>query len=259
MSLRRLQDRRRSDLLLRCLAWTRTAEHQRRLDEARRSVDDWLSSTENPAVSCSGGKDSSLTLLLARDALPSIPVYRADPPNPLSDRPAHVASLLQAAGGDWRIVPYVWDVESVLSGDERYPSGLKVRRLVETMRIDGIGGVALGVRADESRSRRIHVATRGLVYEKADGLRVCQPIARWSAEAVIGELLRRDALPLNPVYRRLASTSLDLGRIRDGTWWPVAPGQREWISSHYPEHLRDFQRAEQLKVDDFRKINLTLL
>lgn len=152
-----------------------------------------------------------------------------------------------AAGGEWRVVPYPWNVDAVLAGDERYPAGLKVRRLVETMREDEVDGVALGVRAAESRARRIHLATRGLVYQRKDGLQMCQPIARWPAEAVVGELLRRDALPLSPVYRRLSSSGCDLERIRDGTWWPVSGGQRSWLATHYPEHLAQYDAARQLE------------
>jgi 3'-phosphoadenosine 5'-phosphosulfate sulfotransferase (PAPS reductase)/FAD synthetase len=135
-------------------------------------------------------------------------------------------------------------VEAVLRGEKRYPAGLKVRRLVETMYGQGVGGVALGVRANESRRRREHVRIFGLNYQRRDGIRVCQPIAHWPAEMVIGAILRDGSLPLNPVYRKLSSAPESLERIRDGTWWPVcAQSQRGWIATYYPELLKQFDRA----------------
>ena len=251
MRLRDLAGRREADVLGRCAAWTRTQEFQRRLDEARRAIGDWLDNTDTPAISCSGGKDSTLLLLLVREQHPGCPAYRADPPNPLPDRPAHVAALEAAAGGPWVIVPYPWDVEAVLRREQPFPCGLKVRRLTEAHARDGIDGIALGIRAAESRGRRMHVALRGFRYQRRDGVRIVQPLARWSAEQVIGALLAADRLPLNPVYRRISSAASNLEHVRDGTWWPTGTprttlaqlDQRSWIATHYPDVLPLYDRA----------------
>lgn len=243
MPLAELRQRRERDVLSRCLGWTRTLEYQRRLDEARAVISEWLTTTPAPAVSVSGGKDSTLTLLLVRDQCPEALAIRADPPNPLPGRSGHVAELEIAAGGEWMHVPYPWDVEAVLRGEQRYPAGLKIERLLDAMRGRSVNGVALGVRAAESRTRSIHVARRGLLYQRADGLLVCQPLARWSAEQVIGALLAADSLPLNPVYRRLSSAPASLEHLRDGTWWPVHYEQRRWLETHYPSVLHLYDRA----------------
>jgi hypothetical protein len=114
MRLADLSQRRERGVLSRCLGWTRTIEFRRRLDEARRAVGEWLEQTDSPAVSVSGGKDSTLTLHLVREQCPDVVAVRADPPNPLPGREAHVTELERAAGGRWITVPYPWDVEAVL-------------------------------------------------------------------------------------------------------------------------------------------------
>jgi 3'-phosphoadenosine 5'-phosphosulfate sulfotransferase (PAPS reductase)/FAD synthetase len=216
------------------------------VDHALRVIHDWRSRCQRPAVSCSGGKDSTALLLLTMRIDPTIPVYRADPPNPLPDRAAHVDLMARAAAqAEWRIVPYQWDVEAVLDGREPYPALLKIRRLEERLRADGIDGVALGLRAQESRGRAWNLITRGEHYV-ANGRRVCTPLAQWTADEVVGLVLAEDRLPLNPVYTKLEGLG-DLNRVRDGTWYPRetpdAHGYRNWLALHYPEVLPLYDRA----------------
>lgn len=228
------------------VAWTGTIEHQRRLDQARRAIRDWLSRVQRPAVSVSGGKDSTLLLALVREQAPHAVAFRADPPNPLPDRADHIEALRCAAGGAWRVVPYPWDVTAVLDGGERYPAGLKVRRLETALRDAGVDGVSLGIRAAESRQRRITLARRGLVYQRSDGRWICAPLAWWPAEEVLGELVRREALPLNPVYTHLEGMPRGrLDGLRDGTWWPHSEPEshRRWLCLHYPDVVTDYDRA----------------
>lgn len=42
-------------------------------------------------------------------------------------------------------------------------------------------GAILGLRADESARRRVHLRARGVIYESVDGRVQCNPIAWWSA------------------------------------------------------------------------------
>lgn len=212
--------------------------------EALRWLEDWRGSVARPAVSVSGGKDSTLLLMLARRVDPDIEAWRADPPNPLPGRGGHVERLVRAAGGAWRAIPYPWDVGAVLDGRLDYPAGLKVRTLVAAMHAAGVDGVAIGTRIAESSPRRITFATRGPIYRRRDGTVICTPLARWSAEQVVGYLLAADALPLHPVYRCTRGMP-DLERLRDGTWWPHGdPGaHRAWLALHYPSVVEAHDRA----------------
>jgi 3'-phosphoadenosine 5'-phosphosulfate sulfotransferase (PAPS reductase)/FAD synthetase len=218
---------------------------RRKVDQARRRIERWLRASARPAISCSGGKDSTVLLQLVREIDPSVPVYRADPPNPLPDRPVYVAQLAMAAGGEWRVVPYPWDVDAVLRGEARYPALLKVRRLEAALTADGIDGVALGLRAEESRGRLWNARTRGALYRTRRWW-TCTPLVEWTAEEIVGYLLATDRLPLNPVYQRLELAPA-LTHLRDGTWFPRetpdAHGYRAWLARHYPEVLPSYDQA----------------
>lgn len=223
-----------------------TRAHRRMVDAALRLIERWLSLCSCPCIAVSGGKDSTALLQLVHQVDASVPIYRADMPVPLSDRSAHVALLCAAAGGDWRVVPYSYDVAGVLRGDVRYPAGLKQKLLRERMVADGIDGLAMGLRAVESRGRQWNLNRRGVLYQA--GTRwVCTPLARWSAMDVLALIVGIDALPLNPVYTRLDYLHGGLEYLRDGTWMPnqvsEALGYRTWLEHYYPEHVEDYDAA----------------
>jgi hypothetical protein len=247
--LRSLIDRETVGTAAGWLAWTRTLQYRRRVEAALRTIEEWRGHCQRPIVSVSGGKDSTALLDLVRRVDPTIPAWRADPPNPLPDREVHVAALEAAAGGEWRTMVYPWDVAAVLAGDLGYPDLLKIRVLRQAQVLAGIDGVALGLRAAESRGRRLNLATRGEVYCAA-GRWTCTPLARWSAEEVLGHVLA-SGLPLNPVYERLHLLPLGkLDLLRDGTWWPhLDPGNyRPWLAYHYPEVLANYDVASHLSA-----------
>lgn len=237
----------------RLAALGRTMAVRRKMDRARQTLAEWRARCERPLVSVSGGKDSTLLLLLARAIDPGIPAMRADGPVGLSDRDGHVTRLAQAAGGQWIVVPYHYDVAGVLAGDVPYPhasgltspSGSKVRELIDAATLHRADGMALGLRASESRGRLWNAATRGTLYETG-GRWVCTPLVWWTADEVVGALMAADRLPLNPVYTR-TWLQPDLEHLRDGTWMPNqtadAHGYRAWLQWHYPEHVIDYDRA----------------
>lgn len=237
----------------RLLAGTR--EVQRKVTRALRIIEAWRRQAQRPVVSVSGGKDSCLLLQLCREIDPSIPVIQALGPVPYSDTAAHLDRLRHAAGGAWHIVEYTYDVDGVLNGDVRYPEGLKQRTLLATHRSAGVDGVAYGLRASESRGRLWNARVRGESYVAHDGLRVCTPLAYWSAEEVVGYLIATDRLPLHPVYAR-THLQPDINHLRDGTWLPNqvsdALGRRDWIAWHYPEHLESYDRAVKVFHTDRR-------
>jgi len=234
-----------------CAALTSTRDFRRKLSVALDLVEGWLTLCERPVISCGGGKDSTALLQLVHQVEPSVPVYCADPPNPLPDREPHVRRLELSDGGVWTHVPYPWNVEAVLDGREPYPSLLKIRKLEERMTADGVDGLALGIRAEESRGRRANLNMRGSLYQTSSGRWTCTPIARWTAEEVVGYILSADALPLNPVYFK-TELAPALNHLRDGTWYPreVADGRgyEGWLRYHYPELAALYGRARLIAV-----------
>lgn len=224
---------------------------QRKAATARRVIRSWLDQCSAPAICCGGGKDSTALLELVRSVDPSVPAVRADPPNPLPDRTGHVARLKAASGGEWIEIPYSWDVDAVLEGDERYPYGLKVRRMLDLWKGSGVDGVALGVRSAESKARRERLRRTGEVY-RWGGITYCAPLASWTAEEVVGFTLHSNRLPLNPVYENTALAP-PLNQIRDGTWWPRASAHRagygDFIVAHYPSVAPLYRRAISMAIE----------
>lgn len=181
------------------------------------------------AISLSGGKDSVAATIIARSVAPKMPILTATPPNPLPYRKDHMADLKSWFGGPWREVGYPWDVGSVLELRMKYPSRLKIKRLLAVCQ----PGYLLGLRLTESRAREINYRKNGAVYRTTTGWR-CLPIATWTAEEVIG-LAAFYGAPIAEVYRK-PLLGLQLDQIRDGTWWAhkINANIDDWISRNYP-------------------------
>ena len=60
-------------------------------------------------------------------------------------------------------------------------------------------GTFVGLRQDESNNRRMNIAMRGDDYTKADGSKICLPIARWSGLDIWAYIVTND-LPYLPFY-----------------------------------------------------------
>lgn len=237
-----------------CVKHARTLVFRRKYDAALRRVEAFLEHVRNPVISCGGGKDSTAVALIARKIEPKIQIWCADPPNPFADRETHVKTLLEWLGGPCERFDYVWKVDAVLEGRERYPEGLKLRTLQRRHQERGVDGVILGVRASESKTRKLNLSRRGYVYETATGWR-CQPIADMSAAESLCVALMSDA-PINPVYTKQMG-ELDFDHIRDGTWWPHGKVDNSaWMRRYYPEHYEDY-RAASLIYDGRRSVVCT--
>lgn len=108
----------------------------------------------------------------------------------------------------------------------------------------GHPGVYLGLRAEESRGRRVNRASRGVIYERSGSGLVCQPLADWKGADVYAYLFRAGIEPLH-VYRcvRLADRP---DRVRKSWWIPGAStsmGGMVWLRAYYPSlwrRLREF-------------------
>lgn len=219
--------------LMDCMKLSRTLAFRRKYDAAKKRVEDFLRLSARPVISCGGGKDSTAISIIARSVEHSIPILCADPPNPLADREPHVQALLSWLGGDTTRIAYDWNVDAVLHGENPYPEGLKMRVLSNWQREHGVDGVILGIRASESKTRRINLWQRGFVYSVQGGYR-CQPIADMSAAETLCVALMHDA-PINPVYTKQAGI-LDFDMIHDGTWWPHGYlDTSSWIRRYYPD------------------------
>lgn len=221
-----------------------TLGFRRKYDMALHHVENFLAMAKRPVIACGGGKDSTAAAILARRVDPRIPIVCGDPPNPLSDREAHIIALASWLGGSFLRVPYAWDVRSVLDGQKPYPESLKMKVLAAWHKAHGVDGVIFGLRSEESRSRQALLRWKGAIYAMKAGWRCC-PVGQMSAEEVLCVALLHDA-PINPVYSRQKG-NLNFNLIRDGTWWPHGYTDISgWVREYYPEHYEDHIRAGQV-------------
>lgn len=111
--------------------------------------------------------------------------------------------------------------------------------LVEDYRqAHGTPGVYLGLRGGESDARAGN-ASRGAIYEKANGEVVCQPLRSWEGRDVYAYLFWRD-VPLHPVYK-CARLHDHPKRVRKSWWLPGAHsrhGMTVWLKTYWPSLYR---------------------
>ena len=211
---------------------------QRRVDAARRLIDDTLVRLppEQWRLALSGGKDSlALAALLSGRGVRAF-VVGDDCPFPGEEehtegvasrlglpldrvRPSvSIAAMLPAAG-------LVGDLHSRRSEIARVAF---YEPIAEYQRTEDFSGTFWGLRAEESRGRRMRRRTSGLLYRCAAGWR-CAPVGDWSALDVHALLASR-GIPIAPPYL-CVDPGMDPLSIRTD-WW-FAGGFAASIGGHY--------------------------
>jgi phosphoadenosine phosphosulfate reductase len=186
----------------------------------------------------SGGKDSTALLAVAEAAglLASAPVvwFRAVPKhNP--DVPVVLAAVEARFGVRVEVVDY----------DSPYPAGMTrleaeavaSRNFLAACRAYGRrrGRRVIGVRADESRARRLRMRHWGLSSPGS-----CTPLGWWRSADVFGLLAAND-LPVHPAYAMLGGGRWPRERLRVdalGGERGDEAGRAEWEAEYYGDAIR---------------------
>ncbi len=239
----------------------RSLAFRRAVDQARRVTEQALASATKPSVSCSGGKDSidlaHLVGVLCGGKHAVVHSEKDDLDFPGEE--AYVQRWASEWGLDLRILrppisPRAWleqhaggmsgmdDVHGQLAALSKacfYP----VMRAAD----EGHDLVFLGLRAEESRVRRILRARRGLTYDLkgyADahpGERQvrCNPLADWRGIDVYA-YAEEHGIELLPVYRCIGWLPEHRAKpwlVRKAWWLPgshAANGQAAWLKHYWP-------------------------
>lgn len=201
-------------------------------------------------VSFSAGKDSSVVADLCHRHQPGIPMLMVDPGCPTHWLEAERAQWLAfAAERGWNLILFPWDkwraVESAASDAEH-------RRLAhDSMFADltawaderGLEQRVVGLRAEESRGRAIHLRGRGPQGTNADGRRWLAPLASWRTDDVWAWIVTHD-LPWLSIYDHLGARARNGLIGRSG----VNRGRMAWLKIHYPAAYAEAKRLMPLEA-----------
>lgn len=222
------------------LAHGRTIAHKKRVAQAQTRIAEWLSIVSNPYIAFSTGKDSTVVLHLVRSLkLDAVAVYfdadsclpeshemlertphviRYETDEPLLDTIARVGFDNPDRLDDATMQSTVWG---------------PIKRLIADYQFDG---VVFGLRANESRGRRLNAWTRGAIYQyKRDGVWCCQPIWDWQHKDVWAYILSNE-IKYCCAYDKLWNLPEEDQRI---SYWAGetkrSHGRYAWLKMNYPQ------------------------
>lgn len=204
-----------------------------------------IASHPDYAVSTSWGKDSIVLLHLAAKTIPGVRVLNARYPNPAErfrDMDAVRDAMLarpDMAGivyrevdtpGEWEMYERAGGFSSADTTEQRRAAKWWKEEFTRNMSgaMDDLGcvGALLGLRAEESHARLMHVIVHGADYQRRDGLRFALPLARWTG-ADIWAYLTAHQLPYLRIYDEASS-----GRERARSGFVFATGGAGALRRH---------------------------
>lgn len=217
----------------------RLATFARRVSLARERVAEWLSLCERPYVSFSTGKDSVCVLALVREVAPKTPAVYWDAECGFPE----TYELLERTPDCRKFATDEPMLETLrrcgLRGGEVETETMRttvwnpVRRFLKE---SGCDGAAYGLRAEESRGRRMNALARGGVfYAKQYGVWMCQPVWDWSYADVWAFIVTR-GLDYCKTYDQMWDMPEREQRI---SYWAGETnrewGRFAWLKRNYPQ------------------------
>lgn len=188
--------------------------------QARSMITEHLNTVEGGHVAWSGGKDSTLVAHLANEIKPGIPIvtYLAGTEN------NEVLQFCQEMASQ-----HDWNWETVQVGDiidvlKRGPEHVKASGDWWEIMIAGPAriaherhgrGLLWGLRMDESKTRRVMLASTKGVRERLDGIRTCAPLWRWEEQDIYAAHAAWD-IELCPIYRIMEKANIPVKDRRVG-------------------------------------------
>lgn len=238
-------------------AWdlhARTRSFARALDSAKRVLDEAVQHAPG-AVAWSAGKDSTALVHLACVEMGMRDEFEARSEKDDLDYPGE-REYVERLGAEWNIrlriyAPatspreYIERRAMMMSGADDVHSrrsGLsKTCFYPVTGEMDeGLGLVAMGLRCDESATRRNLRLRKGRLYQIKSGQWRTLPIADWSGNDVFAYMQSRGVEPL-PVYKCIGLQHRDAPWLIRKSWWIPgggggwhSHGGYAWLRRYYP-------------------------
>lgn len=204
-------------------------------------------------VAWSGGRDSTAALLLARQVKSDVPVVFFDSGLEFPETYEYINSLTQKLNLNLHIIKAAPGALTLLQESGLWshtdPTNLALPELHSTLitvpsrqahATFGEGEIT-GLRADESSSRRILLASGNGRYERKDGSVVCAPVWRWKTSD-ISAYLYQQGVPEHPVYAKLKALGAPNRQLRVGLLIDANGldyGRATWLRMGWPELWQD--------------------
>lgn len=214
------------------------AGYRRKLDAMKQMVAALDPSTTY--VSFSAGKDSAVIAHACHAAHHGIPILMIDPGCPTHWLEHERARWVNyAAANGWNLTLYPWDkwgLDLATDSTEEYQ-----RRIHDNM-FDAIHARAerdwlttrvMGLRASESRNRRMSIGVRGTDYMYSAGGRALLPIGTWQTLDVWAYIITND-LPWLEIYDAMGPAARNGLVGRSGEEF----GRMEYLRQHFPDVWR---------------------
>lgn len=198
-----------------CIAHSMTKGYQAKLAKTKALI----ASHPDYAVSASWGKDSCVMLHLAAQVHKDLLAVngRFKNPNERVDDSDKVRDAMLARDdmfhvnyheievmGEWEMFEMAGEAFTTPITDA-HKKAFKAwqddftTKMTEAVTSRGCVGTFVGLRQEESNNRRMNIAMRGDDYTKADGSKICLPIARWSGLDIWAYIVTHE-LPYLPFY-----------------------------------------------------------
>jgi phosphoadenosine phosphosulfate reductase len=225
---------------------------QNRVNESKKMIEKHYQ--ENLGyVAWSGGKDSTSVVFLATMLYPDIPIVWFDSGLEFPENKEYIFRLAEQYSFNLKIFSsdpdaltflkesgfwnhtQIFEPTSHLRNTE-FHEVLVTRPSEEAHDAFGLGEL-LGMRASESKGRKVLLSTNRGVYERKDGAIVCCPIWRWENLHVEGFLSSLN-IEENPVYIKLKKLgapewSQRVGIVVDGN--AAEYGRYTWLRAGWPD------------------------
>lgn len=230
---------------------SRSEDHHRAVDQAKRIASRELDRAASPQVSWSAGKDSTALTHLITMGLGAKHVRVVSEKDDL-DYPGeelYVTELAKSWGAQLEILrPPVSPLEFIQRraalmsfGDDIHGRSAPLSKVCfyGVMEAANVGRdlIMMGIRAEESGRRRKLNMVRGDAYTVASGARHAHPLMHWRGLDVYA-YLQTHGVDVLPVYRCLAFMhSREPWRIRKSWWLPgssAGHGQVAWLRRYWP-------------------------
>lgn len=236
-------------------AHARTAAFGRKLDQARRAIEE-AASKGRVSVSLSLGKDSIAAARIALDVLGSdtqiIHMFGAPLPGWESTRDYFATHarlhVIPAKRSLAEMIAWLREVGLCYDRETKHATTVvnRMKRDAATEWCDanGYGVQVLGLRADESNIRRMVLRKRGLVYRVESGQWRALPLGWWSVVDVWALIFSRD-LPYPRLYD-CESHGYNRETLRNTGWLTTidAPdGRIAWLRHWFPEQYAQLVAA----------------